>query len=110
MELKHLPEGNFLSVFLDPVNDMTAGGIALSQTIAVLEHQKFRTGVVYAAPEFFTFERNHKKVTTACPVKPGDRVLLDKYAGVGYHDLADGRRVNLFRVTEVHAVIEPETN
>ncbi len=110
--MKHLESNDTLSVIIDDPKSVSDGGIVMTQTEKVLNNENQRTGTIHSAPEFYTIRRNKGEkvidIRTPCPVKAGDRVLLDKFAGVVQTD-DNGQKVSIIRMHEIIAVLEPET-
>ena len=103
--MQHLETNDIVSIIFDDVKRATDSGIILTETEAVLESQEHRTGTVYAAPEKYSFQRGKKFITAACPVKAGDRVMVDRYAGVSSTEI-DGVKIHMVHVHEIHGIIE----
>lgn len=107
--MQHLETNDVLSVILDEHQQVSAEGIILSKTEAILENERFRRATVYAVPEFYTHRRNKEEkvidIRVRSEVRPGDRVLLDKYAGITMTKVGD-QPIALVRMHEVVAVIE----
>lgn len=108
--LKFIEANDFLAVKLDPPKAVSEGGIFLTQAEAILNNEQVgRTGTVYAAPARYTTVRNRGEksipIIQDSPVKPGDRVLLNKFAGV--MAVKDGdEQVYVIRFHEIEAVLE----
>lgn len=106
MELRHLERNDVVSVVLEPLVRTTEGGIVLSESEAVVVGKHFRAGRVHAAPEHYTFSRGSKTITTATPVQAGQRVLLDRFAGVTkVAKDAQGNQIHLVRMHEILGVL-----
>lgn len=108
--MQHLESNDFISVIFDEAKQVTDHGIVVTKAEAILENEMHRKATVHEAPEFYTYTRNRgeKKIPirTRCPVKAGDRVLINKYGGVGSTKAEDGTHVSIVRVHEVMAIIE----
>lgn len=110
--MRHLESSDILSVILDPVKRVTGSGIVLDEESAVLENKKQRIGTVHSAPERYTITRakGHntvKKILTSSPVKAGDRILVDQYAGVSTYK--EGEQViHLIRFSEIIGIVTEE--
>lgn len=110
--MRHLECTDILSVILDPVSRVTEGGIVLDEDNAIAENKKQRIATVHAAPENYTITRavgqnTVKKILTKSPVKAGDRVLLDRFAGVT--TVKDGdKTIHLIRFDEIIGILEEE--
>ena len=109
--MKHLEANDVLSVLLDDYRKVNDFGLILTKEEAILEHQRFRTATVYAAPEHYTISRTREEkrmqIRVKSPVKAGDRVLLDKYAGITMAT-EHGKRIALIRFHEVVAILDSD--
>lgn len=110
--MRHLECTDILSVVLDPIQRVTEGGIVVDEDSAIIENKKQRYATVHAAPEFYTITRakGHntlKQIRTKSPVKAGDRVLVDRFAGVT--TVKDGdKTVHLIRFDEIIGIVDKE--
>lgn len=108
--LRHLEANDVLSVILDDYS-MSQDGILLTKTEAILQNERFRRATVYSTPETYTLHRNRDekklRIPVKSPVKAGDRVLLDKYAGITM--FKDGETdVALVRFHEIVAILDEQ--
>ena len=112
--MRHLECTDILSVILDPIQRVSQGGIVVDEDSAILENKKQRYATVLAAPEFYTITRatGHntiKHIRTRSPVKAGDRVLVDRFAGVT--SVKDGdKTIHLIRFDEIIGIVDEEEN
>ena len=110
--MQHLETGDTLSVVLDPIKRVTEGGIVLDEESAIIDNKKQRLATVYAAPDKYTITRatGHntvKRILTPSPVKAGDRVLVDRFAGVTTVKEGDVT-VSIIRFDEIIGIVEEE--
>lgn len=110
--MQHLECTDILSVILDPVRRVTDGGIVVDEESAIVENKKQRYGTVHAAPEFYTITRakGHntvKHIRIKSPVKAGDRILVDRFAGVTSVKEGD-KTIHLIRFDEIIGIVEEE--
>lgn len=103
--MQHLESNDVVSVIMDDTRRTTDSGIVLTETEAVLQSKDHRVGTVHAAPEFYTFQRGKKEIRTACPVKAGDRVMVDRFAGISTVKEGD-LLITLVHVHEIHGIID----
>lgn len=110
MEIRHNENTDVLSVIMDEPLVITEGGIILSKAEATMEVEKQRTATVYSAAEFYCYERVKSPTKTIpirvkSPVKAGDRVLLERYAGLKHVTVGD-QVITFIRYGEILGVIE----
>ena len=110
--MQHLECTDILSVILDPIQRATGSGIVVDEESAIIENKKQRYGTVHAAPEFYTITRakGHntvKQIRTKSPVKAGDRILVDRFAGVTSIKQGD-QTIHLIRFDEIIGIVEGE--
>ncbi|ORC31778.1 co-chaperone GroES [Marispirochaeta aestuarii] len=87
--MKVNPIGDRVLVKLEEVEEKTASGIFIPQTA----QEKTQTGIVEAVGD-------DESIT----VKPGQKVMYDKYAGTTIK--VDGKDMLLVRMSDVMAIIE----
>lgn len=112
MQLQHLECTDVCSVILEPLSQVSDGGIVLTKEESISASRFFRAAVVVSAPENYSFPRGEhgKRITTASPVKAGQRILLDRFAGITQVVKSDdGQKIHLVRMHEILGVLNPDT-
>lgn len=109
MSLRHMNSSDMFSIVIDELNMVTDAGIILSKAEAIVQRQDCRMATVLAVPDEgkYTETRGTKKRLLPMPVKPGDRIMLSRYAGVDTIK-HEGKNVSIIRVHEIIAVVEDE--
>lgn len=109
--MRHLESNDVLSVTLDEYS-LSKDGILLSKAEAILEGEQCRRATVFSVPETYTLHRTRDgkelRIQVKSPVKVGDRVVLDKFAGITMYKHGD-QAVAIVRMHEIVAVLEDET-
>ncbi len=109
MPLRHMNSSDMFSIVIDELNRVTEAGIILSKAEAIEQRQDCRMATVLAVPDggMYTETRGKKQRLLPMPVKPGDRIMLSRYAGVDTIK-EGGQNVSIIRVHEIIAVVEDE--
>lgn len=105
-----MPMGKRILVLMDEFSSVTSGNIHIPEAMVERMNMAGESGVlIEAAPEAFSTHPDHTKWTGRKPV-PGDRLYLEKYAGV----LVQGIDSKVYRLMEdscasgIYQVIETE--
>lgn len=85
------PIGNRLIIRLDEFKEKTAGGIVLPEIVQNNLTEKFHTATVVAVGEGRTVKDSDGNETIIpLEVKPGDRVVYNKFSGTSLKDEYEG--------------------